>query len=86
MVIEWFPYHSMNFVRPRKLFPSQIFSFHLANSMLEEGRLVATRRCAIRQNKFTIQSALRLYQSWKRSELLPDHRRANDQPPTLPTS
>jgi hypothetical protein len=44
MVIEWFPYHSRSFSRPRKLFPSQAFSFQLAKAMLQEGRLVITMR------------------------------------------
>ena len=44
MVIEWFPYHSRRFVRPIQTLPSQSYSFHLAKTLLEAGRLVIRMR------------------------------------------
>jgi len=44
MVIEWFPYHSKNFVPPKEPMPSQKFSFWLAKKMMMEQRLVIRMR------------------------------------------
>lgn len=44
MVIEWFPYHSMRFKRPKGECPSQSYSFHLARQMINRGVLVVGMR------------------------------------------
>lgn len=44
MVIEWFPYHSRKFRRPRQLLASQSYSFQLASQLKAQGRLVVRMR------------------------------------------
>jgi hypothetical protein len=44
MVIEWFPYHSRKFRRPRQPLLSQAYSFQLASQLMAQGRLVVLMR------------------------------------------
>ncbi len=44
MVIEWYPYHSRKFRRRGEILRSQIYSFRLAQKMIEMGRLVVRMR------------------------------------------
>jgi len=44
MVIEWFPYHSRSFVRPKTECESQKYSFQLAKLMLEKSFLIVRMR------------------------------------------
>jgi hypothetical protein len=44
MVIEWYPYHSRKFRRPRRPLPSQAYSFQLASQLIAQGRLVVRMR------------------------------------------
>jgi hypothetical protein len=44
LVIEWFPYHSERFARPRTVCGSQQYSFDLARQMLEKDLLIIGMR------------------------------------------
>lgn len=44
MVIEWLPYHSLRFAMPKKLLPSQEYSFNLAKQMMGNNKLIVRMR------------------------------------------